>query len=46
MSFLILRYKNAVKIQLVSKPKVRTWGCLKRNLLVTVSRLKMRELFK
>lgn len=46
MFFLISRYKNAVKIQLVLKPKVRTWDRLKRNLLVIVSRLEMRELFK
>lgn len=32
-SFPIWKYKNVLKVQLV---KVRMWGCLKRNLLVTL----------
>lgn len=32
-----MEIKNAVKIQLVSKPEVRARGCGKRNLLVTTS---------
>jgi hypothetical protein len=46
MLFFILRYKNAIKIQLVSKSKVGNLRLLKRNVLVTMNGLKMRDLFK